>query len=805
MTRISMEQSDLDLLQLVPLYHLQAVVKARRIPVTLKTPQADGPASSTPPSNLADMARFLFDDETLRSLLEELNKVEAAILSELVSCGGRANSRDLAFYLSQTGLFTPTQRPDVSPAHEPLGVQTETPARGAAPFLPPQYPVPYPHGSFEQAVRHLLSLGLLFWGRQTNFAGRDYTSGIHDGVLIVPRALQTALLSLWEPDEYAISHTVSLSYDVGDGARLLQRQLYLYWSMLASQREGLSLLGNGLLTRSSLRYVVEHMAQKTQGDQARIETDLPHLLFLRLLLMQLGLLYERRSTLYAREAESFFAQPLLTRARLCFRLFEERPFWNEMLFLPEVNVRPGPAPLEPAHEELMRARQIMLERLLHEPANAWEDITMLIARVKIHAPYLLFPRQYGPRAERYSSGSNPYSWDFRLRRGWLTHREGWHMVEGGFIRALISGPLFWLGIVALDRDENPTSFCLLPAAMTIMSEELPVDSEHPWGRLIVQPNFELVLLAPVSELLLVTLDHFAERVSLDVVALYRLTKASVTRAIQQGLHAEQIQRELETAVGGEIPQNVRYSIVEWERQARRVELWQRSTLLEVADPTLLDQLFADERLRPLLRRRLSPLLAEVVPGQLDTLQNQLWAQDFLPALTTAQDDPLPQEEIEREPLSEPQWRLHPDGLLEPIYAVLNLYLVSEIERFCEHDAASGWLRISQASLLRSLEQGLSLDYLLSFLKRFCDQGIPGSFKIRLKVWGSGYGSQPQLYVEQAPLLRLPSPILQDVLADPELQSLLGPEIEQPGRLVHVDPANLERVLALLRERGLSVE
>src|SRR5450631_1646630 len=106
MTRISMEQSDLDLLQLVPLYHLQAVVKARRIPVALKTPQADGPASSTPPSNLPDIARFLFDDEALRSLLEELNKVEAAILSELVSCGGRANSRDLAFYLSQTGLFT---------------------------------------------------------------------------------------------------------------------------------------------------------------------------------------------------------------------------------------------------------------------------------------------------------------------------------------------------------------------------------------------------------------------------------------------------------------------------------------------------------------------------------------------------------------------------------------------------------------------------------------------------------------------------------------------------------------------------
>src|SRR6266576_489957 len=171
--------------------------------------------------------------------------------------------------------------------------------------------------------------------------------------------------------------------------------------------------------------------------------------------------------------------------------------------LPEGVLRPGPAPLDPAHEEVVRARRVLMDRILAERPGAWYELSAFIARTKLYTPYLLFPRQYGPRAERYSLGSNPYGWDFRLRRGWLTHREGWHMVEGGFIRALISGPLFWLGIVALDREENPASFCLLPAAVTIMSEELPVDSEHPWGRLIVQPNFELVLLAPVSELLLV--------------------------------------------------------------------------------------------------------------------------------------------------------------------------------------------------------------------------------------------------------------------------------------------------------------
>ena len=70
---------------------------------------------------------------------------------------------------------------------------------------------------------------------------------------------------------------------------------------------------------------------------------------------------------------------------------------------------------------------------------------------------------------------------------------------------------------------------------------------------------------------------------LEHIAQYRLTKASITHAIQSGLQAETIQHILEQAAGGSIPQNVQYSLIEWERQARRIELWRNVTLLEVDD------------------------------------------------------------------------------------------------------------------------------------------------------------------------------------------------------------------------------
>jgi len=377
------------------------------------------------------------------------------------------------------------------------------------------------------------------------------------------------------------------------------------------------------------------------------------------------------------------------------------------------------------------------------------------------------------------------------------------MVEGGFIKTVIGGMLAWLGLVELDREANPSAFRIFPGAPLLMSKTPTQDTETPWSRLIVQPNFELVALAPVSELLLVMLDRFAEQVSLEHIAQYRLTKASVARAIQRGLNAETIKSVLERAAGGEMPQNVAYSLVEWERQTRRIEIWPGATLLEVDDASLLDTLFADPPIRALFGRRLSPLLAEVMPQQLSAVQKILWQHNHLPALT-----PAPTQETGeygRLPAREPQWRLHDDGLLQPFYAVSDLYLAADVERFCTRDETSSWYRITAQSLQRGLQQGISLAYVIRFLQHYCEGGIPGSLLIRLKLWGGGYAEQKPVQVERTPLLSLPAHVLEDLQGDEEIQQLLGEEIEHDHRLVRVDEQHVEYLIALLRERGFSLD
>ena len=833
-----MEQSDLYLLQNAPPYHLQALVKTRRLSFPSRGQQVEfntDPASA----NILEIAQHLFEPGAIREALQSLNETEAAILRELVLCGGRANSRDLALYLSGAGLLNvPKRKRDTTPLSPPVpagsSISPSSNERSPAPRRASQggvqYPAPHPHGVFEQALHHLLLLGLLFWGKQTNFVGRDYASGIYDGVLIIPQAVMEVANEEWKMEEDEEQTSLFEDLEVSDGVRALQRTLYFYWSIVANMREGLPLINNKLLSRSALRHMLEQLSaagimrllenevvqasRENQGtrehstlpltERIRTESDAPHLLFIRLLLIKLELLYERRGVLYAAPADTFFALPLLERARRCYRLWLETSFWNELIYLPDVVVRPAPAALEPAHEEAVRARQMVIQRVLRVQPEVWHELPTFVARTKLYVPYLLFPRQYGSRVDRYSVGSNPYGWDFRLRRGWLTHREGWHLVEGAVIRAIVSGPLYWLGLTEVNDQAHPDAFRLARGFALITSEH-PMDFEEPpWGRLIVQPNFELVALAPVSEAFLVNLDRFAERVRLEHIAQYRLTRASVTRAIQLGLHANAIQEILEQAAGGEIPQNVRYSLMEWERQARRIELWRGVTLLEVDDASLLDALFNDEETRPLMGRRLAPLLAEVATDQISSIQENLWQHDYLPALVPA---PVHENLLEngRLPTYEPQWRLQNDGLLQPCHPVVDLYLAAELERFTALDEATGWRKLTPPAIQAACDAGLPLEHLIHFLQHYCKGGIPASFLIRLKLWGGGYAQHNTIQVESSPLLSLSPQILEDIQADEELGPLLGTEVAQNNRLVRVAAGDLERVIEFLKERGFDVE
>src|SRR6266581_602621 len=111
-----MEQSDIDLLSTVPPYHLQTLAKLRR-----PKGQSGNIPLLSPSITIPEIAEHLFHPSTINEAIRSLNDTESLILHELVFCGGRANTRELALYLTSSGALNPMKGTEPSPISEQSG------------------------------------------------------------------------------------------------------------------------------------------------------------------------------------------------------------------------------------------------------------------------------------------------------------------------------------------------------------------------------------------------------------------------------------------------------------------------------------------------------------------------------------------------------------------------------------------------------------------------------------------------------------------------------------------------------------
>jgi hypothetical protein len=591
--------TDLELLRAVPPAHLRNIAEARRLALP------DASSGSTGSLALEEMARRLFHEPSLREALRGLSQPQWAILRELARCGGQAPNFDLRAYLIAAGLI---------------------PGSGRAPDAQASL--------YELALSRLLALGLIFWGRLDMPGAREYASGAHEGLLVVPPSV---LALLAEPDLADPAAPTALwqpRAPRSGSAEMFQRDLYLYWNAVREQSAGLPLLANGQLPKAALRPLNAALSRKTELEGIRTEQEAGRLFFLRLLAQALGLLERRDETLRTADASAFFALSLAERTRRTFTAWRDGVFWNELLHLPGVTLRPSPP--ETAHPEVLRARRVVLALLGEEASGGWVSRAALLALARLRQPHLLFPPRGKGQVDRYTAAGNPFGLDFRPQTGWRSPQETWLRVEGGFLAAVIEGPLFWLGAVDLDetasREIAAYHLSAVGRALLGKGDWPPALTETENGRLVIQPNFEALALPPLREALLSFLDQLGERQALDQVARYRLTRERWLSALRQGRSAALLIEEVERRTQAPLPQNMRYTLLEWERQAQRVRISRGVALLEVQDAALLDALLADDAVAPLIFRRLTPTAALVDRQRLPSLRQMLLERGHLPQL-----------------------------------------------------------------------------------------------------------------------------------------------------------------------------
>ncbi len=250
------------------------------------------------------------------------------------------------------------------------------------------------------------------------------------------------------------------------------------------------------------------------------------------------------------------------------------------------------------------ARSTILKYLQDCVPGRWYAVTSLLQTIWNKDPFALRPMQAGVRSASSRKTSGAY--------------EKWRGCDGEVYIGVLASTLYELGIVTLGYHEsdakkpiNPDAFMLTDFGARVLStnaESAPTVPADPMSNghrsLVVQPNFELLLLQPDLPTLY-SLLPFAQVNQVGIVSRLTLTRPSLLRGLEADMHVEQILRVLEEHSQKEIPQNVEYTLHDWARLYKDVKIAQ-VVLLEVSSEALADEICASSKLQAFGLRKLGP-------------------------------------------------------------------------------------------------------------------------------------------------------------------------------------------------------
>jgi hypothetical protein len=259
--------------------------------------------------------------------------------------------------------------------------------------------------------------------------------------------------------------------------------------------------------------------------------------------------------------------------------------------------------------DIVAGRKAVVSYLSKCTPGRWYTVDSLLRTMKAQDPYVLRPRQ----AAMGVAG-------FRSTRNMLTN---WYKSDGEIIIGMLSFTLFEMGIVALgyqhsqfvekDKPINPDAFMLTDLATAVLSTGVEPSNNFATpanGRtLIVQPNFELLLLQPDLPTAY-SLLPFAQVNQIGVASRLTLTRNSVLRGLQAGRNIEQIMKILEEHSQKELPQNVVYTLRDWTKLYKEVTISQ-VLLLDVPGEALADEICSSPKLSAFGLRRIAPCVIAV--------------------------------------------------------------------------------------------------------------------------------------------------------------------------------------------------
>ena len=275
--------------------------------------------------------------------------------------------------------------------------------------------------------------------------------------------------------------------------------------------------------------------------------------------------------------------------------------------------------------DVASGRKALIKQLYNYTPGRWYSIDTLLQEI------------WREDAFAYRSTNSLYGRSTKLVRDAKT-REKWDHCEGEVYRGILSSTLYELGFVDIGYKHpdalssnipiNPDYFLVTELGRKVLDSGTPqgehanVEEQGATHGLVIQPNFELLLLQP-DLTTLYSLLSFAQADKLGLVSRLTLTKASVLRGLQAGKNVEQILHTLQEHSQKELPQNVEYTLHDWTKTFKSANISQ-VLLFEVSSEDAGQILTVIPSLQELGVRQLAPCIFAVSGNaNLQTVRKEL--------------------------------------------------------------------------------------------------------------------------------------------------------------------------------------
>jgi hypothetical protein len=728
---------------------------------------------------IAAMQADYFTEKRVRASWERLSGRERAALNRILLRGGSVATKSLRRELIRAGLATEAPEREEPRSYYYSGVPYDRGAYEGTPTSPSSR-------VFEDVMARLTYRGLVFsQSAATNSVGAPFKIQFHPtDTVYVPRVVRRYLpepdpvataLADWQPEQIEAS-----------APAILLRDLYLYWDY--ARKNEVNFIQAGTVAKRHLKAVNQILLMPDPLlKDARSETETGRLYLLRQLLEACRLAQPSGGMLKpagksALAVPAFWEKPQAEQLAACLKAW---PHLQGASGLPRQADSYG---ARHAH-----ARTALLAALREQRPGRWIEPDELLEHVQSRDPDFLFDEhtrvENCRRGGYYSSYAHGYY--SKNRESLLKQFE---QFEAQFVNECLTGFLHETGVVELGyTGDRLAGLHITPAGARMLGLQPAEPSEPPpaTGKLIVQPNFQLLAIGSVSLALLAQLDLFAEREQADRGAFaYRLTRESVYRAQQLGMGAAAVQAIIERHAHTDLPQNVRRSLEEWAARHERIVFRTGVSLLQAASPEMLDELMESPDTGTHFARAATPEVALLKRDGREALVSALVAQGLFPAISGDRPESADRGVVVQE-----------DGTIRPVHAVPSLHLRGRLSRLAEE--GDGAWTLTPTSVRRAGGSRKKVLALLEELERLHRGRVPVALVERVKAWGGYYG---RAAAETLTLIEFDDQVALDELrARPDIAPYLIPFPAEGRALAVVPGGKLEELRSILSQLGVEVK